>query len=78
MWRHARIWVRWDRGRKGCGTYVSQREERAVKEENDAEEHEEPPERRQCNSDFCRIDKRGEPCWEVAKLGAQETHFDRL
>lgn len=37
----------------GGGTHVAEREERAVKEEHDAEEHEERAERRQRDADFC-------------------------
>ena len=40
-------------GKKGAGTHVSEREERAVEEEHDAEEHEERAERRQRDADFC-------------------------
>lgn len=35
------------------GAYVSEREKGAVEEEEDAEEHEEAPEGRQSDSDFC-------------------------
>lgn len=37
----------------GKGTHVAEREERAIEEEHDAEEHEERAERRQRDADFC-------------------------
>ena len=45
------------------GTYVSEREERAVEEEHDAEEHEERAERRQRDADFCGVVSALAGCW---------------
>ena len=59
-----------------CNAHIPECEQRAVEEEDDAEEHKQPTERRQRDTNFCGCDE-DEPA-AVGRVADHEAHFDRL